>query len=58
MAHPVDTTAGSASLTADEIVAIDQQHVWHPYAAMPNAVPCFPVKSAHGVEIELVDGRT
>jgi adenosylmethionine---8-amino-7-oxononanoate aminotransferase len=45
-------------MTAEEIIALDQQHVWHPYAAMPNVIPCFPVQSARGVEITLTDGRT
>lgn len=62
MAHPVDDASSfsppSSSLTTDEIIELDQQHVWHPYAAMPNSVPCFPVKSARGAEIELTDGRT
>ena len=35
----------------------DQQHIWHPYAAMPNALPVYPVRSAHGCIIELADGR-
>ncbi|CAB9528044.1 Biotin biosynthesis bifunctional protein BioAB [Seminavis robusta] len=47
-----------SSLTPQEIIDLDQQHVWHPYAAMPNGVRCFPVHSAKGVEIELTDGRT
>ena len=64
MAHPLDANSTdpldgpSKELSVNEIVDIDQQHVWHPYAAMPNAVPCFPVKRARGVEIELTDGRT
>lgn len=45
-------------ISTQEIIDIDQKHVWHPYAAMPNAIPCFPVRSAKGVEIELTDGRT
>ncbi|MBE9067709.1 adenosylmethionine--8-amino-7-oxononanoate transaminase [Leptolyngbya cf. ectocarpi LEGE 11479] len=45
-------------LSTDQLLAIDRQHVWHPYAAMPNSLPIFPVKSAHGVHIELEDGRT
>jgi|UniRef100_A0A8J9X924 adenosylmethionine-8-amino-7-oxononanoate aminotransferase len=47
-----------ASLSTEEIVRLDQKHVWHPYAAMPNAVPCYPVQSAHGVHLELTDGRS
>jgi len=47
-----------SSLTAEEIIRLDQQHVWHPYAALPNAVPCVPVQSAMGCELYLTDGRT
>ncbi|MGD1857528.1 MAG: adenosylmethionine--8-amino-7-oxononanoate transaminase [Leptolyngbyaceae cyanobacterium] len=45
-------------LPTEHLLAIDRQHVWHPYAAMPNSLPIFPVKSAQGVHIELEDGRT
>ncbi|MEL6230212.1 MAG: adenosylmethionine--8-amino-7-oxononanoate transaminase, partial [Cyanobacteria bacterium J06627_3] len=45
-------------LSTDQLLAIDRQHVWHPYAAMPNPLPIFPVKSAQGVYIELEDGRS
>ncbi len=41
-----------------QIIALDRQHVWHPYAAMPNPLPVFPVRSAKGVRIELEDGRS
>ncbi len=40
------------------LIALDRQHVWHPYAAMPNPLPVFPVRSAKGVRIELEDGRS
>ena len=40
-----------------EIEALDQELVWHPYASLPNAVPCFPVEKASGCEITLTDGR-
>ncbi|ESA34240.1 adenosylmethionine--8-amino-7-oxononanoate aminotransferase [Leptolyngbya sp. Heron Island J] len=45
-------------LPTDQLLTIDRQHVWHPYAAMPNPLPIFPVKSAQGVYLELEDGRT
>jgi len=32
-------------------------HVWHPYASMFNPIPAYPVKRAHGVELELTSGR-
>ncbi|MEM8503029.1 MAG: adenosylmethionine--8-amino-7-oxononanoate transaminase [Cyanobacteria bacterium P01_D01_bin.1] len=41
-----------------QLIALDRQHVWHPYAAMPNPLPVFPVRSARGVRIELEDGRS
>ncbi|MEL6492572.1 MAG: adenosylmethionine--8-amino-7-oxononanoate transaminase [Cyanobacteria bacterium J06621_3] len=41
-----------------QLIDRDRQHVWHPYAAMPNPLPVFPVRSASGVRIELEDGRS
>lgn len=35
----------------------DLHHVWHPYTSALNPLPCYPVASAHGVYIELEDGR-
>ena len=45
------------TLSLSELVACDRQHVWHPYSAMPNLLPVFPVQSAEGVHITLEDGR-
>lgn len=45
------------SLTGAEIIALDQAHVWHPYAAFPNPSPVYPVSHAEGVYIQLADGR-
>jgi len=41
----------------DKLLAIDQKHIWHPYSAMDSGLPVYPVESAHGVRIKLVDGR-
>ncbi|WP_038015611.1 adenosylmethionine--8-amino-7-oxononanoate transaminase [Synechococcus sp. PCC 7335] len=41
-----------------KLIDLDRRHVWHPYAAMPNPLPVFPVRSAKGVRIELEDGRS
>ncbi|MGC1218520.1 MAG: adenosylmethionine--8-amino-7-oxononanoate transaminase [Phormidesmis sp.] len=41
-----------------QLIDLDRKHVWHPYAAMPNSLPVFPVRSAKGVRIELEDGRS
>jgi adenosylmethionine---8-amino-7-oxononanoate aminotransferase len=41
-----------------QLLDFDRQHVWHPYAAMPNLLPVFPVASAQGVHIHLMDGRS
>lgn len=45
-------------LTTDDIIALDQAHVWHPYAAFPNTAPVYPVSHADGVYLHLTDGRT
>ena len=37
--------------------ALDQRHVWHPYAGMGTGVPAYPVVSAKGVRFRLADGR-
>ena len=42
----------------ERLIALDRQHVWHPYAAMPNPLPVFPVRAARGVRLELEDGRS
>ncbi len=41
-----------------QLLDFDRLHVWHPYAAMPSHLPVFPVESAHGVHIRLMDGRS
>jgi adenosylmethionine-8-amino-7-oxononanoate aminotransferase len=40
-----------------ELLRLDAEYVWHPYAALVNAPPVFPVVSAGGVRIRLADGR-
>ncbi len=44
-------------LPPQQLLDLDRRHVWHPYAAMPNALPIFPVRSAQGVHLTLEDGR-
>ena len=44
-------------LSGDEILAIDQQSIWHPYASLIDAPPVYPVASASGVRVTLSDGR-
>jgi adenosylmethionine-8-amino-7-oxononanoate aminotransferase len=41
-----------------QLLDFDRLHVWHPYAAMPSLLPVFPVESAQGVHIQLMDGRS
>jgi adenosylmethionine---8-amino-7-oxononanoate aminotransferase len=41
-----------------QLLDFDRLHVWHPYAALPNDLPVFPVESARGVRIQLMDGRS
>lgn len=34
----------------------DKHHLWHPYTSTNHPLPCYPVKSTHGVNIEFEDG--
>ena len=40
-----------------EMAAFDRDHLWHPYSRMRGAAPAYPVVAAHGVYLELADGR-
>jgi adenosylmethionine---8-amino-7-oxononanoate aminotransferase len=41
----------------DALLALDRERVWHPYGALPAALPSLPVVSAEGVRLKLADGR-
>lgn len=41
----------------EQLLALDREHVWHPYGALPAALPALPVVSAKGVRLRLADGR-
>ncbi len=38
-------------------IAIDYEHIWHPYSAMHSELPVFHVDSANGVYLNLSDGK-
>lgn len=42
---------------ADDLLALDREHVWHPYAPLPAPLDSLPVASAQGVRLRLADGR-
>ncbi len=41
----------------ERLLALDAERVWHPYGALPAALPSLPVVSAQGVRLRLADGR-
>ncbi|ADC62172.1 adenosylmethionine--8-amino-7-oxononanoate transaminase [Allochromatium vinosum] len=45
-------------MNLDDVLAIDQAHAWHPYTSTLDRDPVYPVRSARGCRIELMDGRT
>ncbi|MFG3257646.1 adenosylmethionine--8-amino-7-oxononanoate transaminase [Streptomyces sp. NPDC048172] len=42
-------------LPPDELLALDRQHVWHPYGPMPGTVAPLAVESASGVRLRLAE---
>lgn len=44
-------------LRADQITAVDAEHLWHPYGAFPASTTPLVVQSAHGTRLTLADGR-
>ena len=52
----VDSAAMSLP-SADDLLAFDREHVWHPYASMTDPAPTRLVTGAEGVRLRLSDGR-
>lgn len=48
----------NASLSPDDLLALDRAHVWHPYTNFNQPGVITPVSHAQGVELHLTDGRT
>lgn len=38
------------------LLQTDARHLWHPYSSMTGSPPVYPVQSANGVRIKLMDG--
>jgi adenosylmethionine-8-amino-7-oxononanoate aminotransferase len=41
----------------EQVLAIDQGHAWHPYTSTLDPDPVYPVRSAQGCRLYLMDGR-
>ncbi len=54
---PSWTTMG-CEISLDTLLAIDREHVWHPYTSMPPPAPVYVVQKASGACLHLEDGRT
>ena len=47
----------SSDLSEQDLLALDKEYIWHPYASMIDSPPVYPVVSAQGVRLKLADGR-
>ncbi|MDT0344266.1 adenosylmethionine--8-amino-7-oxononanoate transaminase [Streptomyces litchfieldiae] len=45
----------NAKLSVDELLALDREHVWHPYGPMPGQRAPLVVESASGVRLRLAE---
>jgi adenosylmethionine---8-amino-7-oxononanoate aminotransferase len=44
-------------LSSSQMLVLDKEYIWHPYASMIDAPPVYPVVGAEGVRIKLADGQ-
>jgi adenosylmethionine-8-amino-7-oxononanoate aminotransferase len=49
--------SSTTHLTATQILQIDRDHLWHPYASATQPPAVLPVVAAHGARLQLADGR-
>ena len=52
MSAPSQTSISSAAM-----LQFDRDHLWHPYASMHSPSPVFPIVAAHGVRLQMANGR-
>ncbi|MCM2430231.1 adenosylmethionine--8-amino-7-oxononanoate transaminase [Streptomyces sp. RKAG337] len=61
MPEPLTAPPAPEALTPDALLALDREHVWHPYGPMPGRQEPLIVASASGVRLRLAapaEGRT
>ncbi|RDI32694.1 adenosylmethionine-8-amino-7-oxononanoate aminotransferase [Rhodococcus sp. AG1013] len=54
--HIQSSAVNSLRMSSERIVAIDTEHLWHPYGAFPASTAPLVVESAEGARLTLADG--
>lgn len=54
---PTSSLPASSGRSAEDLLRVDREHLWHPYTSMTQPLPVYEAIAAKGTRITLRDGR-